>query len=49
MTFRDKSGRAETRSTLSPGGEDLFGWIPIWLNILGGLVLVVMLCLLIFL
>lgn len=49
MTSRDKSGEAGTLSALSPGGEELFGRIPIWLNALGGLVLAVMLCLLLFL
>lgn len=46
MALQDESGRT---GTLSPGGEELFGRIPIWLNTLGGLVLAVMLCLLLFL
>jgi hypothetical protein len=49
MASRDKSGEAGTLPALSPGGEELFGRIPIWLNALGGLVLAVMLCLLLFL
>ncbi len=49
MTFRDKSGRTGTHPALSPGGDELFGRIPIWLNTLGGLVLAVMLCLVLFL
>ncbi|NEA27839.1 hypothetical protein [Actinomadura bangladeshensis] len=49
MASRDESGRTGTLSALSPGGEELFGRIPIWVNALGGLVLAVMLCLLLFL
>ncbi|QKW32716.1 hypothetical protein HUT06_00610 [Actinomadura sp. NAK00032] len=49
MAPQDESGEARTFSALSPGGEELFGRIPIWLNTLGGLVLAVMLCLLLFL
>ncbi|GAA1786801.1 hypothetical protein [Actinomadura chokoriensis] len=49
MASRDESGGTGTLSALSPGGEELFGRIPIWVNALGGLVLAVMLCLLLFL
>jgi hypothetical protein len=34
---------------LSPGGEELFGRLPVWLHALGGLVLVGVLCLPLFL
>ncbi|MEU8118067.1 hypothetical protein AB0C21_05085 [Spirillospora sp. NPDC049024] len=43
-----RSGKAGTLPALSPGGEELFGRIPVWLNALGGLVLIVLLCLLLF-
>ncbi|MFB4313652.1 hypothetical protein [Actinomadura sp. 21ATH] len=39
----------ERNGKLSPGGEELFGRTPIWLNALGGLVLAVLLCVPLFL
>ncbi|GAA4239352.1 hypothetical protein GCM10022254_59110 [Actinomadura meridiana] len=46
---KDKSESDVPFRALSPGGEELFGRLPVWLNVLGGLVLVGMLCVPLFL
>jgi len=48
MTSQGEGEKAETPPALSPGGEELFGRIPVWLNTLGVLALAVMLCVLLF-
>ncbi|RFS87041.1 hypothetical protein D0T12_01960 [Actinomadura spongiicola] len=44
-----RSAEVETYPTLSPGGEELFGRLPVWANVLGGIVLAALLCVPLFL